>query len=112
MHTVRILGNCSRKGRENGFRLFAVCQRASAILLRKVKFGIEHFLSMWLRGRIPIFTALQSSEDPEFCYPTAAEIEAQLTKVGFQICSVESLPPISIPSQRFTGGLTMIEARK
>jgi len=57
--------------------------------------------------------AFQNSlEDPEFCYPTAAEIETQLIKVGFQICSVESLPPIPMPSQRFTSGLTMIEARK
>jgi cyclopropane fatty-acyl-phospholipid synthase-like methyltransferase len=57
--------------------------------------------------------AFQNSlEDPEFCYPTAAEIKTQLIGVGFQIRSVESLPPISVPSQRFTSGLTMIEARK
>lgn len=57
--------------------------------------------------------AFQNSlKDPEFRYSTAAELEVQLTKVGFQIRLLETLPPISLPTQRFTSGLTMIEARR
>ena len=50
--------------------------------------------------------------DPEFAFPTAAEIQAQLEAAGFQHVSHRSLPPIQGGVQRVTSDMALIEAHK
>jgi SAM-dependent methyltransferase len=50
--------------------------------------------------------------DPEFAFPTAAEIRAQLEGAGFQRVSHRTLPPIQGGTQRFTSDTALIEAHK
>lgn len=49
--------------------------------------------------------------DPDFRYPTAAELQAQLMSAGFRGVSHRTLPPIHDGAERFTRDTVVIEAR-
>ena len=53
-----------------------------------------------------------SMVDPEFSFPTAAQIRGQLTKAGFELLSEGSLPPVRGGARRFVNGFVMIQACK
>jgi len=48
--------------------------------------------------------------DPEFHFPTAAELQAQLKIAGFRNVSHRTLPPVHDEAERFTRGTVLIEA--
>jgi SAM-dependent methyltransferase len=52
-----------------------------------------------------------SMVDPEFSFPTAAEVEDMLEMAGFRDSSERTLPPLSAAVTRFDRNLTIIEAR-
>jgi cyclopropane fatty-acyl-phospholipid synthase-like methyltransferase len=52
-----------------------------------------------------------SMVDPEFSFPTAAEVKDMLGKAGFRHLSERTLPPLSAAARRFDRDLTIIEAR-
>ena len=68
------------------------------------------------RGMAPptrLHWAFQGSMiDPEFRYPTAAEIQTQLENTGFRRVSHRTLPPARDGAERFTHGTVLIEAHK
>jgi hypothetical protein len=68
------------------------------------------------RGMAPpsrLHWAFQGSMiDPEFRYPAAADIQAQLESAGFRSVSHRTLPPIHDGAERFTRGTVLIEARR
>lgn len=51
-----------------------------------------------------------SLDDPEFAFPTAEELEEQLTAAGFTTITRRELTFTTGPARRFTDGMVMIEA--
>ena len=53
-----------------------------------------------------------SLDDPDYSFPTAAQVLDMLRETGFSVSSHHSFSAESAPSARFTKGLTLIEAHK
>ncbi len=63
--------------------------------------------------RTRVHWALQHSlDDPDYAFPTAGELEAQLLSAGFTSLNCRDLTFTTGPARRFTDGMVLIEAAK